>query len=79
MSLRERLVELIARRAHLAPAEVQDDTPLISSGLLDSLVVVDLVRELERSAGVAVPPADVSAEHLDTLARILAYVERARR
>lgn len=74
--MRDRLVALIAARAHVEPSELEDDTPLLSSGLVDSLLAIDLVREIERAAGIRIPPEDVSQEHLDTLGRILAYVAK---
>lgn len=76
--MRDKLVALIATRAHVDPSELGDDTPLLSSGLVDSLLAIDLVREIERAAGIRIPPEDVSQEHLDSLARIEAYVARRR-
>ena len=60
-------------------AGVEDDTPLFSTGLIDSFALVSLLTFLEESAGVRADPADVNLENLDTIARILAYVARTKR
>jgi acyl carrier protein len=50
-----------------APASLSDDTPLLSSGLLDSLAVEQLLLFLEDELGVAFEESDYSAENFETL------------
>lgn len=57
------------------PIEV--DTPLFSSGLLDSASMVELMVFLEQETGISVSPADVTLDNFDSIGRILAYAERA--
>lgn len=42
------------------------DTPLLSSGLIDSFDVVALLSTLERTYGVAIAPEDIDADTFDT-------------
>jgi len=51
------------------------DDELVSSGLVDSGNLVRLATFLERLAGVEIPDRDIDAEHLDSIAMIVAYVE----
>lgn len=51
------------------------DEPLFSSRLLDSFVVLELINYLERETGLRIPSADITLENLDTVARIVRYVE----
>ena len=53
-------------------------TPLISSGLLDSYSVVELVACIEERFDVEVAARWHRLEHLDTLERIARTVERIR-
>lgn len=55
---------------------VETDTPLFSSQLVDSFALVTLMMFLEKEAGIRIAPADVNLDNMDTIARMLAYVER---
>lgn len=55
---------------------VDADTPLFSSQLVDSFALVTLMMHLEREAGIRIAPADVNLDNMDTIGRMLAYVER---
>ena len=61
----------------LPPQEsLQDDTPLISSGLIDSIGMIGLIAFIESRFGIEFHPREVEAEKLDTLTRIEALIER---
>jgi acyl carrier protein len=55
------------------------DTPLVSSGRIDSVGLVRLAAQVEKATGLRIPDRDVTVAHFDTLARIGAYVERRAR
>jgi acyl carrier protein len=69
---RDSLIEFLKTRMGLAE-EVQDDTPLFSSGLLDSFSLVDLIHFIEEALGRRMKAGDVRLEILDTIGRILSY------
>jgi serine O-acetyltransferase len=52
------------------------DTPLFTSGLVDSLNVAVLLDALEEAYGVSISAEDVSADSFDTPLQILAVVQR---
>ncbi|MBL4849498.1 MAG: hypothetical protein JKY65_28545 [Planctomycetes bacterium] len=52
------------------------ETPLLSSGLLDSFLLLDLVENLEDRYGIAALASEVTPDLLDTPAQVLAYVLR---
>ena len=56
------------------PAALTESTPLISSGVLDSISVLKVVNFLEDTFQVSVAPHEADAEHLDTLKDIAALV-----
>lgn len=60
-------------------ASLADDTPLFSSGLLDSFAIVDLMTFVENETGIRFDPSDVSLDNLDSVAKIVAYVESRRK
>ncbi|MBJ22475.1 MAG: acyl carrier protein [bacterium] len=49
------------------PNELTPETPLVSSGILDSIATLKLVTFLEETYDIAVEPHEVDAENLDTL------------
>jgi len=53
---------------------LKNDTPLLETGLLDSLSVLKLVLFLEQEFGVVVDPKDLVAEHFETVDAICAYL-----
>lgn len=56
------------------PAELTDDTPLISGGILDSLATVRLVTFLEEQYRIEVEAYEATADNLDTIHQIAALV-----
>jgi len=49
------------------PGKLAPDTPLMTSGILDSLATLELVAFLEERYGIELEPADVDASRLGTL------------
>lgn len=53
---------------------LKHDTPLLESGILDSLSVLKLVLFLEEQFGVVVAPEDLIPENFETVDAICAYL-----
>ena len=58
-------------------AGLADDVPLVTSGLVDSAGVVEVVAFLEQQFGIRVLDEDVTVENFDTIGRLADYVDRA--
>jgi acyl carrier protein len=56
------------------PSELTYVTPLITTGILDSIAVLKLVLFLEEHFSVMIEPHEADAEHLDTIELIAALV-----
>ena len=52
------------------PSALTESTPLMTSGILDSLATIDLVAFLEEQYGIELEAKDVDASRLGTLAEI---------
>ncbi|MGH9338623.1 MAG: acyl carrier protein [Acidobacteriota bacterium] len=71
------LIEFLRRRVVRQPdIELNEDTALVSSGLVDSFSLVEVLNELERVTGLQIPAGRVSPLDLDSVRRML---ETARR
>ncbi len=56
--------------------EINETTPLISSGLVDSFSMVSLLRFLEKKYFIHMPDTAATTEAFDTVERIAALVRR---
>lgn len=56
------------------PAELTDDTPLITGGILDSIATLKLVLFMEEHWRISFAPHEVDRENLDTLDLIAALL-----
>jgi len=73
---RTSLVEYLSVNYGIPREELQDDLPLFSSQLLDSFNLVDLVAFIETETKLKFGVLDLTLDNLDTVSRILAYVQR---
>ena len=77
MPQREDLLRTIA--AWHLPVPVTDDTPLVRSGLLDSLALFHLVLWVEEQTGQPLDPTQVNIrDELDSVASVLRFVAERR-
>lgn len=70
--MKEHIVELI-RKPNLT---IDDNTPLVSSGLIDSMALVDLLVKLEDLTHMRIPPGKVQPKDMDTIALMFATARR---
>lgn len=56
--------------------EVDENTPLISGGIVDSFSMVSLKRFLEKKYSIQIPDADATPEAFDTVNKIEVLVRR---
>jgi acyl carrier protein/D-alanine--poly(phosphoribitol) ligase subunit 2 len=57
-------------------AEVTYDTPLISSGYVDSFSMVSLLVFLEKKFNIKIPPSKATPEAFDSVNKIVALVNQ---
>lgn len=56
--------------------EIDEDTPLVSSGLIDSMALVDILGKLEDVTGMRIPAGKVQAKDMDTVRLMFATAVR---
>jgi acyl carrier protein len=76
--LTARILDFVRREAPAASAELTIDTPLATTGILDSVALVRLAALVERETGIVIPDRDVTPERFDTVRRIQEYVTARR-
>jgi len=55
---------------------IDENTPLVSSGLIDSMALVDLLLKLEDLTHMRIPPGKVQPKNMDTVALMFATAQR---
>ncbi len=55
---------------------IDADTPLVSSGLVDSLALVDVLAEVEKVTRMRIPAGKVQPKDMDTVNLMLATAAR---
>lgn len=72
--MRTELCAYIGQELLSGRVEVGAEDPLLTSGLLDSLAVIQVVAFLRDAFGAVIPPEDVTLENFESVARIEAYL-----
>lgn len=69
----KRQVQALIRRPGVS---IEDSTPLVSSGLIDSMALVDLLLKLEDLTNLRIPASKVQPKDMDTIALMFATAQR---
>jgi acyl carrier protein len=59
-----------------ATLDIREETPLVSSGLMDSFALIEVLMELERVTKRKISPGKVGAKDMDTVALMMATAQR---
>jgi acyl carrier protein len=77
MTIRELVGRFVAENFYVRdPSELSDDTLLVSSGVVDSTGMLEVIAFVEADFGIRVGDDETTPENLGSIARIAAFVER---
>jgi len=77
MTIQERVKHFIVENFYVADAStIEPGTSLISTGLVDSTGMLELISFLEEEFDIRIQDREMTPDNLETLARIDAYVTR---
>jgi acyl carrier protein len=72
----QQMIEHIARLIRKPNVLIDENTPLVSSGLIDSMALVDLLLKLEELTHMRIPPGKVQPKDMDTVTKMFATAAR---
>jgi acyl carrier protein len=72
----EQMIEHILQLIRKPGVTVDENTPLVSSGLIDSMALVDLLLKLEDLTHRRISAGKVQPKDMDTVAKMFATAER---
>ena len=70
------MIEHITQLVRKPGLQVDETTPLVSSGLIDSMALVDLLIKLEDLTHMRIPAGKVQPKDMDTVALMFATAQR---
>ena len=72
----QQMIEHILRLIRKPGLTIDENTALVSSGLIDSMALVDLLLKLEDVTHRRIPAGKVQPKDMDTVAKMFATAER---
>ena len=72
----QQMIEHVARLIRKPGMALDENTPLVSSGLIDSMALIDLLLKLEDVTQLRIPPGKVQPKDMDTVALMFATAKR---
>jgi len=72
----QQMIEHIVQLVRNPNLRLDENTPLVSSGLIDSMALVDLLLKLEDLTHLRIPPGKVQPKDMDSVAKMFATAQR---
>ena len=72
----DEISEFMSTELAIDMTEVDQTTPLFSTGMIDSFSLITLVVFLETRCNFRMPPLDVNLDNLDSIEKIISYLDR---
>jgi acyl carrier protein len=72
----QQMIEHIVRLIRKPGVTVDENTALVSSGLIDSMSLIDLLVKLEDLTHMRIPAGKVQPKDLDTVVKMFATAQR---
>jgi acyl carrier protein len=72
----QQMIEHIVRLIQKPNINIDEGTPLVSSGLIDSMELVDLLLKLEDLTHMRIPAGKVQPKDMDTVTKMFATAQR---
>jgi len=72
----QQMIEHIVRLIRKPGANIDENTPLVSSGLIDSMALVDLLLKLEDLTHRRIPAGKVQPKYMNAVALMFATAQR---
>jgi acyl carrier protein len=74
---RKKMIEYIVREVmRRSDTQIEESTSLVSSGLIDSLALVDILLKLEDLTNMRIPAGKVQAKDMDTVELMFLTAQR---
>jgi acyl carrier protein len=72
----QQMIEQVVKLIRKPGLQIDENTPLVSSGLIDSMALVDLLLTLEDITHLRIPAGKVQPKDMNTVALMFATAQR---
>jgi acyl carrier protein len=72
----QQMIQHIVQLIRKPGVNLDENTPLVSSGLIDSMSLIDLLVKLQDLTHMRIPAGKVQPKDLDTVAKMFATAQR---
>jgi acyl carrier protein len=72
----QQMIDQVVKLVRKPGLQIDENTPLVSSGLIDSMALVDLLLKLEDITRMRIPAGKVQPKDMNTVALMLATAQR---
>jgi acyl carrier protein len=77
MEVSQRVRQFVIENFYISnPAEISDETLLVTNGYVDSTGMLEVISFLETEFGIQISDQETTPENLESVARITAFVTR---
>ena len=76
MTTRNRIRSFFCENFYVDDDDLSDGTSLLEHGVVDSTGILDVILFLETTFGIAVADTEMVPDNLDSIAAMIAFVER---
>lgn len=77
MTIEERVGQFVVERFYVSdPSELRDDTLLVTTGIVDSTGMLEIIAFLEEEFGIRIRDDETVPENLESIRRIAAFLDR---
>ena len=72
----QQMIDQVMKLVRKPGLQIDENTPLVSSGLIDSMALVDLLIKLEDITHLRIPAGKVQPKDMNTVASMFATAQR---
>ena len=72
----QQMIDQVVKLIRKPGLQIDENTPLVSSGLIDSMALVDLLLKLEDITHMRIPAGKVQPKDMNTVALMFAMAQR---
>lgn len=80
MTIQQQLRQFICENFYISdPAEIADETLLVTNGYIDSTGMLEVISFLEEEFGITITDQETTPENLESIERMSAFISRKQR
>lgn len=77
MSMKQQIRQFIVENFYVSdPSQIADDTMLVTTGVIDSTGMLEMIAFLEETFGISIGDHEMTPENLESIDRMSAFIAR---